>query len=491
MRKIILNYRTTEKRAAVLENDTLMELFIEGADEESIVGNIYKGRVEKVVPGMQAAFVNIGQERNGFLQIEQLVAYKNLEPARKVNASISNLLHEGQELVVQVTKDGFGEKGPRLTTMLELSGLFVIYLTNDAQISVSKKIAENEREKWRRFGQSICTENEGVIFRTACAGKEPSVIGDEMAFLKKTWQDVLANQPSKKAPCLLYNNSSFAERLLWDMVGDVPTEIVVDDGLVFRTLKQRLSIYDDGALTEVRLYTNKENIFSYFGIEQEMDKLIRPYVELENGASLMIEETEALTVVDVNTGKFTGKYNANETIVKTNEIAASEIARQLRLRNIGGMILIDFINMEHEKDREFVKNKLVAALKTDRNYTKVFRFTQLGLLEMTRKKQRKSLLEKVTIPCPTCCETGRVYSSEQVAFRVERALWEFKGMDHEAIWLEVPENVSALLKANNHLTELEAALRFKIFITTTEKYVDTFKVRQISSENEIRKRLFN
>lgn len=489
MRKIILNYRTTEKRVAILEKEKLVELFIEATEQEAIVGNIYKGRVEKVVPGMQAAFVNIGLERNGFLQLDQLVAYKSLEPTKKGKVSISNLLQEGQEIVVQVTKEGFGEKGPRLTTMLELSGRFVVYMPNVTQISVSKKIEEKEREAWRKLGQSMCTENEGVLFRTACADKGQEVVQNEIEFLKKKWRELIQGQASKKPPCLLFNHADLMERLLRDLIGEEPTEIVVDDGRLFRMLKEHLSIYGAHVLAEIRHYMKNENIFSFFGIEQEIDKLLKPYVELENGASLMIEETEALTVVDVNTGKFTGKYNVKETIVKTNEAAAVEIARQLRLRNIGGMILIDFINMDNERDREFVKNKLITALKSDRHYTKVFGFTQLGLLEMTRKKEQKSLLEKATEPCPTCGETGRIYACEQVAFRVERALWEYKGMDHEAIWIEVPLKVAAILNENNHVQALEEALGFEIFITKSNQFIDKFEVRHIGSESEVKSRI--
>lgn len=489
LRKIILNFRTTEKRAAILENGKLVELFIEAASSESLVGNIYKGRVEKVVPGMQAAFVNIGLERNGFLQIDQINSYKHLQQTAKEKVSISSLLQEGQEIIVQVTKDSFGEKGPRLTTMLELPGRFIIYMPNEAQIAVSKKIEESERELWRHLGKDICEENEGVIFRTACAGKVPNVVQSEIEFLKKKWQDLLTNQSSQKPPFLLFNNSSLEDRLIRDVIDNQLTEVIVDDGLIYRLVKERLSLYDDSVLTQISHFINKEDIFSYYEIEQEMERALRPFVELENGVSLMIEQTEALTVIDVNTGKFTGRFDERETILKTNQMAAEEIARQIRLRNIGGMILVDFINMTREKDKELVKNRLAAALRRDRNYTKVFGFTQLGLLEMTRKKERKSLLEKLTTSCPICNEMGRVFSSEQVAFRMERALWEYKGMDDEAIWIEAPVSVVALWKANDHGKRLEEALGFKIFMTSPDNLINKFEVRHIGSESEVRLRI--
>ncbi|MED4353765.1 Rne/Rng family ribonuclease [Schinkia azotoformans] len=490
MKKIILNCRTSEKRVAVLEHDKLVELFYESSEGESIVGNIYKGRVEKVVPGMQAAFVNIGLERNGFLQIDQLANYKSLDLNEKRKVSISNLLHEGQEVIVQVTKATFGEKGPRLKTLLELSGRYVVYMPNDTQIAISKKINEDEREVWRRFGQAICDKNEGLIFRTVCTNKTTEVVKKEIEYLKENWSEIDKEQAGKKTPSLLYKNTDLIEFIVQDLIDDEPTEIIVDDGIVFRKLKERLSIYDD-TITEIKHFINKEDLFSYFGIEQEIPKTLNPYVELENGASLMIEQTEALTVVDVNSGKFTGKHNVKETILKSNELAALEIARQLRLRNIGGIIIIDFINMESQKDREYIKNKLNAALRTDRNYTKVYGFTQLGLLEMTRKKEQKSLLEKLTTTCPTCHNVGRVYSPEQVTRQLERALWEYKGMDHEAVWIEVPTPVLELFKANANvkLRQLEETLGYKILLTSTDQLINNFEVRNFGTESEIKSRI--
>ncbi len=490
MKKIILNCRTSEKRAALVENDQLVELFVESSEGESIVGNIYKGRVEKVVPGLQAAFVNIGLESNGFLQIDQLANYKALDLNEKRKVSISNLLHEGQEVVVQVTKDSFGEKGPRFKTLLELPGRFLVYMPNDPQIAVSKKMNEEEREIWRKFGQAFCDKNEGLIFRTACEGKAPDVVQKEIEFLQKRWSEIMKEQSAKKTPALLYKHTDLIEFIVQDLIGNEPTEIIVDNGTVFRSLKERISIYDEDA-TKINHFMNKEDIFSHFGIEQKIERSIHPFVELENGVSLMIEQTEAMTVIDVNSGKFTGKQHAKETILKANEFAAIEIARQLRLRNIGGIIIIDFINMESQKDREFIKIKLNTALKQDRNYTRVYGFTQLGLLEMTRKKEQKSLLEKLTTTCPTCYNVGRVYSREQVARKLERELWEYKGMDHEAVWVEVPTPVLELFKANANekIKQLEEALGFKISMTGTKRLIDNFEIRHLGSESEIMSRI--
>lgn len=487
-KKILLNAQTNEKRAAIFENNKLVEIFVEACDGVSLVGNIYIGRVVKVVPGMQAAFINIGLEKNGFLQINQLAAYKLLDVSQKEKISISSLIHEGENIIVQISKDAFGDKGPRLTTLIELPGQFVVYLPNDFHVAVSKKMDESDREYWRRFGQSICKGNEGIIFRTACKEHKIELVQTEVEYLQRKWINIENESISKKTPSLLFDNSSLEERLVRDVISDQSTEIIVDSGEVYQQLKERLSIYEQGS-TSINYYMKKENIFSYFDVEQEIERVLRPYVWLKNGASLMIEQTEALTVIDVNTGKFTGKYNARETIVKTNEIAAIEIARQLRLRNIGGMILIDFINMEQEKDRNHIKHKLTEALKQDRSYSQILGFTKLGLLEMTRKKERRSLLEILTMACPTCNELGRVYSSEQVAFRIERTLWEYKGMDHDAIWLEAPAHVVGRFTEKDHLKRLEEVLGFKIFLTSSEGLMDSFHIKQFGSEAEIKSRI--
>lgn len=485
-----MNYRSTEKRTAIVDNNKLVEVFVEGVDHESIVGNIYKGRVEKVVPGMQAAFVSIGLGKNGFLPKEQLASYKFLPSEQKSKMSISSLIHEGQEIIVQVSKDVFGEKGPRLTTLIELPGRYVVYLPNDRHIAISKKMNDEQRKYWRNVGESLCSENEGVIFRTACIGEQPEVVQREVVYLQRKWAAIKSEKAQRKAPQLLFDNASLEERIIRDITQGEEAEIIVDDSEVYQLLKERLGIYNLNLITLTH-YFGKENVFSKYEIDQEMERLIRPYVWLKNGASLMIEQTEALTVIDVNTGKFTGKYNVQETIIKTNELAAVEIARQLRLRNIGGMVLIDFINMEQEQDRDNIKSILIEALKADRGYTRVYGFTQLGLLEMTRKKERKSLLEQLTVTCPTCNELGRVYSSEQVGFQIERALLEYKGMDHEAIWIEAPETAIEKLTTSGIIDKLEMELGFKIFITGSNVLIQSFEIRHIGTEKDVLSRVSN
>lgn len=487
LRKIILNGRSIEKCAAILENNKLVEFLVESTDQSSIVGNIYKGRVEKVVPGMQAAFVNIGLERNGFLTIDQLPKYKSLTPDEQEKTSISHLLHEGEEVIVQVTKDAFGEKGPRLTMLVGLPGTFVVYLPNESQITVSKKLSEKEKEHWRSFGREICKEAEGVIFRTACARQKTETIQKEFLFLKNRWFELKKLQAAMKRPALLFDHAGLVERLLRDYIGTMPTEIIMNDGSIFRWMKERLSIYEE--FVQISLFMNKEDIFSYFHIDQELEGALKRQVDLENGSSIVIDETEAMTVIDVNSGKFTDTKNLRDMVLKTNEMAAVEIARQLRLRNIGGIILIDFINMSHDKDREFIKNKLQTALEADMNFTKVYGFTQLGLLEMTRKKERKTLREMLMTPCPICHEVGRIVSSEQLAFRLERALWEFKGSDYEAVWVEAPQKVVEFIQADNYINVLEEKLGLQIFLTSTERLIDQFNIRHVGSVVEIKERL--
>ncbi|WP_102345415.1 Rne/Rng family ribonuclease [Bacillus sp. Marseille-P3661] len=490
MKKIIFNERNNQKRAAIIENEKLVELYIEDPVDKSVVGNIYKGRVVKVVPGMQAAFVDIGLKKNGFLQKEQLVTYKQLDPSQKAKIPLSNLIHEGQELIVQVTKDSFGEKGPRLTTLLEIPGRFVVYMPNDSHIAVSKKLEEDEREDWRNLGSILCNEPEGVLFRTSCHGQAKEVVEHEIKALQKKWTAVLASSSTLKPPKLIYHNASSVKTLTRELLPNQPIEIVIDDGELYRNLKEELSIFPSSSI-QVTYHMNKENIFLHYGIEQEIERALNPQIWLENGASLMIDQTEALTVVDVNTSKYTGKYNAKDTAIKTNELAAIEIARQLRLRNIGGIILIDFINMDREKDRDKVKRKLLETLKGDPHFTQVFGFTKLGLLEMTRKKDRKPLSEQLTMICSTCHGTGKVFSNEELCFRIERALWEYQGMDEEAILIETAPAVIEMFKQDGHLKRLEDALGFFIYFLKQQdgQGEQTFQIRHIGSKTEIEIRL--
>ncbi|WEG16088.1 Rne/Rng family ribonuclease [Alkalihalophilus pseudofirmus] len=467
-RKIYFNTATRERRAAIVENGQVVELLVERPAENRIVGNVYIGRVVNVLPGMQAAFVDIGREKNGFLYRDDLLSFHLSEEAEDVKKqrNITEFVTKGQELLVQVTKEGFGQKGPRLSGVVSMPGKYTVYMPEGGYVGVSRRMGtEEERERLRRIGEDLLKENEGMIIRTVCEDAKPEVIEQDLHFLRTSWESVWQEVKEKRAPALIHQGSSLIEKMMLDFSLNQIDEIVIDDADDYQTLKALLAPYSD-VHEKVRLYHDKENIFSVFGIDKELDKALRRQIWLKNGAYLIVDQTEALTVIDVNTGKFTGKTDLQDTVRKTNLEAAKEIARQLRLRDTSGIIIIDFIDMKREEDREYVLEAFKRGLKQDRTKTNVVGLTGLGLVEMTRKKVRQSLQASLSKACPTCKEQGSVLSDEAQAYKIERLIWEYRGMDHEAILIELPSAVSAVLAGpkGELLKQLEEATGFRILL---------------------------
>ncbi|GAE27684.1 cytoplasmic axial filament protein CafA and Ribonuclease G [Halalkalibacter wakoensis JCM 9140] len=489
MKKLYFNMATRERRAAVVENDRVVELMVERTLENRIVSNVYRGRVVNVLPGMQAAFVDIGRDKNGFLYRDDLLSFhlSNEEEEKKKERSISEFVKQGEELLVQVTKEGFGSKGPRLTGVVSFPGQFLVFMPEGNYVGVSRRFSsEGERERWREVGEAITEGKEGVIIRTSCEGKAPEIITQELHFLRKLWQELWKEGKEKKAPALIHQDSGLIDRMVRDFSFSNIEEIIVDRIDEYKLLKELLEPFPK-LQQSLSLYREKENVFSAFGIEKELERALRRQIWLKNGAYLMIDQTEALTVIDVNTGKFTGKTNLHDTVRKTNSEAAIEIARQLRLRDISGIIIIDFIDMKREEDREHVKNVFEKALKHDRTKTNVLGITGLGLLEMTRKKVRQNLQASLSKTCPTCSGKGVVLSDEAQAFKIERQLWEHRGMSEEAIVLELPAVISTVLfgQKGEHLKRLEEALGFRILVYPNKHLQEEkFSIRYIGNMNE-------
>lgn len=459
---------TRERRAAVVENGNVTEIRIERPMQDRIVNNIYRGRVMKVLPGMQAAFIDIGRDKNGFLYRDQLLSY-HLSPEEeevKQNRSISHYVDEGEEILVQVVKEGTETKGPRLTGVVSFPGHYIVYMPEAGYVGVSKRFpTESEREIWRNRGEELIAGQEGIIIRTSCQNQPSEVINQELSFFRKLWNEIKKKKEAVKAPVLIHQSSSLIERMVQDFSSQPIEEIVVDRLQEFTLLKELLEPYPKLSQS-VRLYRDKENIFSAYHIEQEIEKALRRQVWLKNGAYLIIDQTEALTVIDVNTGKFTGKTNLHETVRKTNAEAAKEIAKQLKLRDISGIIIIDFIDMKRDKDKEFILHRFREELKKDRTKTNVIGLTGLGLVEMTRKKVRQNLEASLSKPCPTCDGKGMILSNEAQAFKIERELWEYRGVDAEAIVLELPSAVYPILFGvkSEHLKRLEEILGYRILV---------------------------
>lgn len=491
--KIIIDARMIEKRIAILENGKLVDLKIERPSSQPMPGSIYKGRVTKVLPGMQAAFVDIGTEKNGFIHRDDLVSFQrsSYDHGKKQQMNISSFVKEGEELLVQVVKEEFGTKGAKLTGMLSIPGRHLVYLPKSAHVGVSKKIkSSDEREKWREIGQKWVGDEDGMIFRTSSEGQNDKALKIEYDHLARQYEAIIQQVEAAKCPSLIHQENNWYERIGRYIVTKSVEEIIIDDRDGYETLL-KWAENASGLKEKIKLYTGKENIFAHYAIESEIEKALWPHVWLKNGASLRIDHTEALTVIDVNTDKYIGRTNRQETVLNTNLLAAEEIARQIRLRDISGMIVIDFITMKEKEDQ----SKVIAALKrwltNDPMTTVIYGFTAMGVLELTRKKERRPLYDVLSSKCPVCSGTGHVLSAETIAYQLERALWERRFMDEEGIWIECSGQVAGLLKEKygEELNELENILNYKITMTETEYPYAKFEIRHVGTIDEIQKRI--
>lgn len=425
-KQLIINDNFSETRMAVLEKERLAELYIERRRERGMVGRIYLGIVTRVLPGMQAAFVNIGAERTAFLyggdvvdpeaeldQPQNAEAMADLSPEelrernQRQRRPIEKLLKEGQQIIVQVAKDPLGSKGARVTMFLSLPGRYLVIMPDFNHIGVSRRIeAPEERQRLTDLVKDIRPENVGVIIRTAAAGVAAPLLQKDLKYLLKTWRQVDAVRRRSTAPALIYQDLDLVLKITRDVYGEDVEKIVVDNVETYEELKKFLMATIPGAAKKLELYTEKTPIFDIYGVEIDIGRALSSRIDLPSGGYLVIDQTEALTVFDVNTGKYVGHANAHETILKTNLEAAKKVVAQLRIRNIGGIIVIDFIDMERLEDRERVYNALVEELKSDKAKTNVLRISELGLVQMTRKRTSESLERQLMEPCPFCDGRG-------------------------------------------------------------------------------------
>lgn len=417
MKQLILDYTPYCTRAALMEDGELIEFSIEKAAVRGIVGNIYKGKVENVLSGMEAAFVNIGLDRNGFLYVgETLVDNKGLQmamPKKKLNVSA------GDTIMCQVVKDQFGNKGARLTTDITLPGYYLVLLPESEFIGVSRKIeCSSRREYLEQLVASVCPKGHGFIIRSAADMASDEEIKTEVEQLLKLWEKVKADYKKASDKSVVYEEGDLFDRAFRDTLGEGVDRVVVNDENVAKSFEGRVG----GAKIEV--YKGERNIMAHFNLTSQISALCSRTVHLENGAYIVIDKTEALTVIDVNTGKFAGRHDLEDTVFKTNLAAAVCIAKQLRLRNISGIVVIDFIDMQDETHKEAVIEKLKDALKNDRLKTSTVGMTPLGLVELTRKKTRLPLDEDLLQPC-THCHGGYTISNLQVAFSLRDELLDF------------------------------------------------------------------
>jgi ribonuclease G len=479
VRQIVLHRRFEDIRGAVIENGNVVEWLFEGKADVLKPGIIIKGKVEKIIPGMDAAFVNIGSEKNGFLLKKELIGFQQERHQSKL---ITSLLKQGQSIIVQVKKEEFGTKGAKLTEQLSFPGKYLVYLPFGDYIAISKKISQDEERERLRDIAGDCLENEeGIIIRTSAAKTSNATLKAELAYLREQFTTTMRKAQGYEGITILYNSTSVIRRVIRDFIDREGTQFVVDDINDYKELTASLASDSEDKVT---LYQGKENLFTYFDLDKVLDKTLSSFLWLKNGGSLHIDYTEAMTVIDVNSAKFTSKQGLSDTAKKTNLDAVSTIAQQLRLRDIGGIILIDFIDMPLEKDRQDVMYALKNALKPDRTITNVLGFTQLGLLEMTRKKTRKAIHEIIYSNCKMCDGTGLVKSEAEVAAELEEALFALRTSESPAVVVDVHKGTLALFlnEGKRRLKWLETVLSKRIFLrAVTEK---GFQIRFEGEEQE-------
>ncbi|MGB5082637.1 MAG: ribonuclease G [Burkholderiales bacterium] len=420
---ILINCTPQETRVAVMQAGVPQELHIERAANRGLVGNIYVGRIARVLPGMQSAFVEIGLERAAFLHVADI--WEERQGGSGAGKPIEKILSEGQPLLVQVMKDPIGTKGARLSTQVSIAGRLVVYLPQDPHIGISQRIEdETERQLLReKLAQLLpADETGGFIIRTVAENATDAELRADIEYLRKLWQGIRGRAFTSPAPTLLYQDLSLAQRVLRDIAGEGTGRIVVDSRENLQKLQAFAGEYTPTVLAKLEHYTGERPLFDLFNVEDEIERALARRVELKSGGYLILDQTEAMTTIDVNTGGYVGLRNFDDTIFKTNLEAAQVIARQLRLRNLGGIIIVDFIDMQNEHHRAAVLAELGKALARDRTRITVSGFSALGLVEMTRKRTRESLEHVLCEPCAVCGGRGVVKTAKTVCYEVLREI---------------------------------------------------------------------
>lgn len=449
-KKIIVSIMPEESRMALLEEGELLEISVERTDNAHIVGNIYKGKIKNILPGMQAAVVDIGRDKNAFL-------YTGDISPKDLPGGVQSMLTVGQDIIVQIVKDAIGTKGPRATTHLTLPGRNIVLMPTVDYIGISRRIdSESERERLKSIAGKIKAEGMGVIVRTAAEGKDEDELRKDVEYLYNLWHTLASRAKRANAPALLYRDVDMVIRIVRDHLTPDIDQLIVDNREAYGRVYDLLSYNSPDLLSKVVLYEGTEDVFNHFNIEKEINKLGQRCVWLKCGGYIVIDKTEALTVIDVNTGKYVGDSSLEDTVFKTNIEAAVEIARQLRLRDIGGIIIIDFIDMDAAEHKQAVLQKLEEYLKKDRTKTNVLGLTSLGLVEMTRKKSRQNLESILYTECPCCEGRGRVHSPETVIINIRRRLRRLNNQPNRkgGVIIQVHPMVAAILDRSAELASI-------------------------------------
>jgi ribonuclease G len=512
MKEIIINITSLEIRVATLEDGDLIDFLVEREQSRRLVGDIYLGKVSAIIPGIQAAFIDIGYEKAGFLHASDLYgsmeAFKDFDiveaprrrgrrkEARDKNGHppIEKVLSKGQEVLVQVTKEAIGTKGPRLSTQVSLPGRFVVYLPNSNYMGVSRKIeSRQERARLKSLISRRKPANTAIIARTACAGVEAKQIVSDINYLHKLWQDVKGRSENATAPHLIHEEVGLLIGMVRDVMTDDVDRILIDSDREYKKLQRYLRTFSPNLTSRVKLYKEKTPIFDKFNIEREIEKTLERKIWLKKGGYIVIDPTEALVAIDINTGRYVGKKDQEETIFETNMLAAREIPRQLRLRDIGGIIVIDFIDMEREAHRRKVLAELRQNLRKDRSRAKAFAVSELGLVEVSRKRVRPSLLHFFSDECPYCKGTGKVLSFDSLANKIEQWIRRVGSKTNEKrIQLRVNSSLALYMEEERRriLDSMERQYRFKIEIQDDPRlHREDFKLVSLSSFRDLMQEL--
>jgi ribonuclease G len=479
--EIIINVGVYETRIAILEDQKVMEVLVERPEKQRTVGNIYKAIVESVLPGMQAAFVNIGLQKSAFLPLGDVEESRlfdfEVETEKPRAPAFGQHLQQGQEIIVQITKEPIGTKGPRVTTEISLPGRFAVLLPSDDRIGVSRKITNwTEKRRLKKVTQEIKPDGFGIIVRTVAKTKGKAELEGDIKNLLKTWNKVYKRAQKVKAPVLLHREMGMTSSLIRDLFTDDVDRVVVDSKREHKQIVAYLHSVSPQLCSKVELHDEKSPLFDVFKIEQEIEKTWDRRVWLKKGAYLIIDHTEALVTVDVNSGRYVGKTDQGKTALEINLESAREIARQLRLRDIGGIIVIDFIDMASARARKKVWEKLMIALGKDRSRTNALPITEFGLVEMTRQRVRPSLLYTFSETCPVCNGVGRVQGRDTTVSKTERWLKRARAASVEKnLILQVHPLVA------EHLSEKDES-RLKLLKKSTKTKLDLVSVPELAIE---------
>lgn len=475
--ELLINVTPSESRVALIENGILQEIHVERHTKRGLVGNIYRGKVSRVLPGMQAAFVDIGFEKAAFLHASDIAIHSEI--AEEFSASniekqdIRDLVRDGQDIVVQVVKDPIGTKGARLTTDITIPSRYLVFMPSVSHVGVSQRIEdEEERERLKGLVQDFCNEQGGFILRTAAEGVAEKELIQDAEFLRRLWAKI-QERMKKKESNVLYEDLPLARRVLRDFVGTELDRIRIDSKLSLQELQQFTDEYVPELHKLLEYYPGERPIFDLYDVENEAQRALERRVDLKSGGYLIIDQTEAMTTIDINTGAFVGHRNLEETIFNTNIEATQAIARQLRLRNLGGMILIDFIDMTDSDHKRRVMHTLEQATNKDRAKTNVHGFTALGLIEMTRKRTRESLEHILCGDCPVCKGRGSIKTVETICFEVMREIVRVnRAYDADKfVVYAAPAVAEALMGEESHmLAELEVFVSKQIKVQTELLY---------------------